>query len=118
MDNDPLDHLLGRLARAPIPPTPPGLEDRVRRQIRQRRAVPDGGRWWQTFRNPGWETLRPAFAALAVAVVVGVVMGRGTADAFADPRGLSAGQTGRSLGLEVFSSAPPAMPSTLLNRRP
>ena len=120
MENDSLDELLRVVAKTPLPPSPSGLESRVWREIRSRRSRRAAGAHglWMGLASL-WGQLRLAYAAVAVALIVGVFMGHQVAwvnpDVFTRA---SHSQTGDLLGLRVFSAEPPAMPSTLLAQRP
>ena len=105
MDDHALTPLLAQLRATPLPAVPGSLQQDVWREIRQRRAEKPVS-WWASLFEP---LLRPApaFAALAVAVLVGVSGGSMAMN-------FRSAHTRHALGLEVFSSAAPALPATLL----
>ncbi len=114
MEPDPLSRLLGKYAAEPAPPAPGDLESRVWREIRARRARPASVAEHFAVLLTAWTPWTPACAALAVALLIGVVMGRANSIVSRD----FPNQTGDSLGLAVFSADAPALPSTLLDHRP
>ena len=118
MENDPLSHLLGVYAKEPVPPPPGDLESCVWREIRARRSQPTSVTKWFTSLLSGWLRWTPTHAAVAVALLIGVVMGHANSRVAPVSRNFLGNPTGDSLGLAVFSADPPAMPSTLLARRP
>ncbi len=113
-----LDALLRRYVGEPIPTVPGNLESRVWREIRARRFQPEGiaGRFASLLKE--WVQWKPTYAAVAVALLIGVVMGHAGSKVATDSATPFGTQTGDSLGLAVFSAEPPAMPSTLLARQP
>lgn len=118
MENDPLNHLLDSYAKEPVPPMPGDLESRIWREIRARRSQPTNMAEWVASLLTGWWRWTPTYAAVAVALLIGVVMGHADSKAASDSLNPLGNQTGDSLGLAVFSAEPPAMPSTLLARQP
>ena len=118
MENDPLSDLLGTYAKEAVPPPPGDLESRVWREIRARRSQPTSLAERSASLLTGWLQRTPAYAAIAVALFIGVFMGHAGSTAAPDSPGSPGNQTGDSLGLAVFSAEPPAMPSTLLARQP
>lgn len=119
MKNDPLDELLDTVAKTPLPRPPVGLESRVWREIRARRArEAENPGWWAELAGL-WGQMHLASAALATALVIGVFMGHQGARVFStSPARTFDHQTGDSLGLRVFSAEPPTLPSTLLAQQP
>ena len=109
MDDQNLDQLLAQRREMPLPRLPAAFQQDVWRAIRQRKAALAESRYaWL-----GWllePLFRPAmlFGAVALAVVLGV--GAGSA-AF----GQRAEKTRRALDLQVFGSASPGLPATLMD---
>jgi hypothetical protein len=110
--------LLGTYAKEPVPPPPGNLESRVWREIRSRRSQPTSTTERFASLLTGWLRWTPTHAAVAVALLIGVVMGHATSRVAPDSPSPRGNPTGDSLGLAVFSAEPPAMPSTLLARQP
>ena len=106
MDDRNLTHLLAQLRAAPLPQLPGSFRQDVWRTIRQRRSQ-NTESWFAWFIEP---LLRPAMAAsaLALAILVGASLGT----LAIETRGA---QTRQALGLQVFSSASPTLPATLLS---
>jgi hypothetical protein len=109
MNDQDLDHLLAQRREAPLPSLSANFQHGVWREIRQRNAKIAGRQatWFGWLLEP---MFRPgmALAALALALVLGVGLG---ATALGDSRKT---QTRHALNLEVFGSASPSMPSTLI----
>lgn len=106
MDENSFEQLLRQRCDQPHPSLPPNFQQDVWREIRQRRF--EEGSAFGTFAF--WQSLlRPRFlaASLAAAIVIGVSMG-------ALQRDRSAETTKHALHLEVFGTAAPALPSTIL----
>ena len=118
MENDPLSNLLGTYAKEPVPLPPGDLESRVWREIRARRSQPTSLADWFASVLTGWLRWTPTYAAITVALFIGVFMGHVSSRMTTDSPNPLGSQTGDSLGLAVFSAEPPAMPSTLLARQP
>ena len=108
MDEKSLDQLLRRRGDAVRSSSlPSNFQQNVRREIRQRSAKETSGGFF------GWQwLLRPQFVAamLAVAMLVGVGLGSRQPDRLAMT-------TKQALHLDVFGSAPPTLPSTVLSAR-
>jgi hypothetical protein len=107
MDSDDLEKALLRLA-AQRKPVPSGnLEQNVWREIRSRKSVRVRESIWnklaEKFLRPKW-TLASA-SVVAAFISVGMVASEGPS---------SAATTHSSLGLGVFSTEAPVLPSTLL----
>lgn len=105
MDDSTLTNLLAQLRAAPLPAVPGSFRQDVWRTIRLRSSRATES-WWAWFFEP---LLRPAMAAasLALAIVVGASLGVATLDS-------RTADTRHALGLEVFSTSAPALPTTLM----
>ncbi len=110
MDDQNLDQLLAQRRALPLPSLPGSFQQDVWRAIRQRKAAlaESPHPWLAWLLEP---LLHPAmlFGALSLAVMLGV----GVGSAASDHR---AAQTRSALDLEVFGSASPALPATLIAR--
>ncbi len=109
MDDRNLDHLLAQRRDAPLPAVPTSFQQDVWREIRQRKAASGEprGAWFGWLLEPLFKPAM-AFAAMALALVMGVGLGR---TALADSRNT---QTRVALDLQVFGSSSPALPATLM----
>ena len=110
MDEKSLDQLLRERADVIRSSSlPPNFQQNVRREIRQRTASETSG----IGAFFGWQwLLRPQFVAamLAVAMLVGIGLGSRQPDRLAMA-------TKQALHLDVFSAAPPTLPSTVLSTK-
>lgn len=118
MENDPLSKLLETYAKEAVPAPPGNLESRVWCEIRARRSQPTSMAEWFASLRTSWLRWTPTYAAVAVALLIGVVMGHAGSTPALDSLGSPGNQIGDSLGLAVFSSELPAMPSTLHAHQP
>ena len=109
MDDRNLDHLLAQRRDAPLPAVPASFQQDVWRKIRQRKAEAGErpGAWFGWLLEPLFKPAM-AFAALALALVMGVSLGT---TALADSRNA---QTRLALDLQVFGSSSPSLPATLM----
>jgi hypothetical protein len=107
MDEQQLNQGLRNLAKRALPELPDTFKAGVWRSIRAR-SSPGQEKWFDGLVSI---LLRPQWAALALAITLGIgaTLGRTFADAEA-PKDLS------SLGLNVFAGDAPALPSTLLTQ--
>ena len=109
MDDQNLDRLLAQRREAPLPRLSANFQQGVWREIRQRKAEAreHHGTWFAWLVEP---LFKPAttFAALALALVMGVSLGT---TALADSRNT---QTRFALDLQVFGSSSPSLPATLM----
>jgi hypothetical protein len=106
-----LDNLLARLARQKVPDLPGAFADDALREIRLRRdSASEQGSWLADLLN---NLLRPPvyLAAVTAALVVGL-----TSPLVLERSGTDQAVAG--LGLNVFSSVAPNVPSGLLSRIP
>ena len=109
MDDRNLDHLLAQRRNAPLPAVPANFQQAVWREIRQRKAE-DGRHHASWF---GW-LFAPLFnpgmtvTGLVLALVIGVCLGSTGVLASRETRVRNA------LDLQVFGSASPSLPSTLI----
>jgi len=110
MEHRDLDKILKQLAEAPVPPLPGHFAQDVLREIRIRKAAaPAPGGWFADYFSA---LFRPIFlsASFAIAITVGVAV----------PVTLRAASetaaTTASLGLHVFATSSPNLPSGLLSR--
>ena len=108
MNDDSLDRLLAQRRNAPMPQLPGSFRQGVWREIRQRKSESHtlSATWFGWLLEP---LLKPAFAfaALTLAVVMGVGLGSGA-------HASQESQTRAALDLQVFGSASPALPATLM----
>ena len=109
MDDQNLDHLLAQRREVPLPSLTANFQQDVWREIRRRKSEA-AERQATGF---GWllePNFRPAmaFAGLALAVIIGVALGT---TALADSR---KAHTRLALDLQVFGSASPSLPATLI----
>ena len=109
MDDRNLDHLLAQRRETPLPAVPVIFQQGVWREIRERKAefAERQATWLGWLLEP---IFRPAmaFAGLALALVIGVGLGT---TALADSR---KAHTRFALDLQVFGSASPSLPATLI----
>ena len=109
MDDQNLDHLLAQRREAPLPPLSANFQQGVWREIRRRKSefAERQATWFGWLLEP---LFRPAmaFAGLALALVIGVGLGT---TALADSR---KAHTRFALDLQVFGSASPSLPATLI----
>jgi hypothetical protein len=108
MDESQLKEALKTLSQRSIPNLPSNFNDSVWGRIRVTEAAAVRENWLDGLIST---LLRPPWAAvsLAIALVIGVSLGRAFADA-------EAAQNHATLGLNVFSGDAPVLPSTLLSR--
>ena len=106
MNSDPLDQLLGMLAKEPLPPSPPNLEANVLRTVRLEAADRRPFAW------PEWLSL-PRFgtATAAVALLLGLLVGSGAREARID---FAQAATRQVLALDVFGPDAAGLPHRLL----
>jgi hypothetical protein len=106
MDDRQLDHLLAQRREAPLPALAPTFQQGVWREIRRRKAD-EPVTWFGWLLEP---LCRPAmaYAGLALALALGVVLGPVSVDS----RNM---QTRRALDLQVFGSSSPSLPATLMD---
>lgn len=109
MDDRNLDELLARRRESPLPPLKSTFRQDVWREIRRRKAEAGehNGAWFGWLLEPLFKPAM-AFAALAVALVMGVGLGT---TALAESRNM---QTRLALDLQVFGSSSPSLPATLM----
>lgn len=109
MDDQNLDQLLAQRREEPLPSLPATFQQGVWREIRQRKAEAGErpGAWFGWLLEPLFKPAM-AFAALALALVMGVSLGT---TALADSRNA---QTRLALDLQVFGSSSPSLPATLM----
>ena len=109
MDDRNLDHLLAQRREVPLPAVTTNFQQGVWREVRRRKAETDARQatWFGWLLEP---IFRPAmaFAGLALALVIGVGLGT---TALADSR---QAHTRLALDLQVFGSASPSLPATLI----
>ena len=109
MDDRNLDLLLAQRREVPLPSLPTTFQQGVWREIRRRKAefAERQATWFGWLLEP---IFRPAmaFAGLALALVIGVGLGT---TALADSR---KAHTRLALDLQVFGSAAPSLPATLI----
>lgn len=105
MEEKQLDTLLKQLQERPIPSLPSNISQNVWREIRIRQSQKKT--WWD-FLPQCFFTQRILSAGLAIACVVGIGSGIFLAEVSQSNRARGA------LDLQVFLSAPPDLPSTLL----
>ena len=109
MNEQNLDQLLALRQERPLPTLPASFQQDVWREIRYRKSELIGLRssWVSWFLEP---LLQPTMtlATLTFAVLLGIGMGT---SALAESRNI---QARSALNLQVFSSASPALPATLL----
>ncbi len=109
MDDQNLDHLLSQRRDTPLPEIAGNFQQGVWREIRQRKAE-DAAReatWFGWLLAPLFQP-RMAVAGLALALVIGVSLGSTGVLASRETRVRNA------LDLQVFGSASPSLPSTLI----
>ena len=109
MDDQNLDHLLALRREVPLPSLTATFQQDVWGEIRRLKAEAAGRQatWFGWLLEP---IFRPtmAFAGLALALVIGVGLGT---TAVADSR---KAHTRLALDLQVFGSASPSLPATLI----
>ena len=108
MNHENLDQLLAQRREAPLPRLPSSFQQDVWRAIRQRKAAQAES--WHAWAGRLLEPLlHPAMlvCALSIALVLGVGVGTVASDRRAT-------QTRYALNLEVFGSASPGLPATLM----
>jgi hypothetical protein len=106
MDESQLKKALKTLSERSIPNLPSNFNESVWGRIRVTEATREN--WLAGLVSM---LLRPPWAAVALAITLGIGVSLGFA--FADTE---AAQNHATLGLDVFSGDPPVLPSTLLNR--
>jgi len=108
MDESELTRCLKTISERPIPNLPSNFDGPIWVKIRVTEAAAVRENWLDGLIST---LLRPPWAAvsLAIALVIGVSLGRAFADA-------EAAQNHATLGLNVFSGDAPVLPSTLLSR--
>lgn len=108
MNHQNLDHLLARHRDVPLPRLPGSFQQDVWRAIRQRKAMLAES-WHACLGRLLEPLLNPAMVAgaLTIAIVLGVSVG-----GIASDRRMT--RTRLALDLEVFGSASPGLPATLI----
>lgn len=109
MDDQNLDHLLAQRRDTPLPEVPGNFQQGVWREIRQRKAdaAARDATWFGWLFAPLFNP-RMAVTGLVLALVIGVCLGSTGVLASRETR------VSHALDLQVFGSASPSLPSTLI----
>lgn len=102
MNNQDLDDLLQRIRQLAANRPSPNFASNVWREIRKRKQAEK-----TNDRSSLAALLRPTFAAVGLALAIGICGGVLSGLKF---------QSKQAFGMEVFSAEPPALPSTVLGR--
>jgi hypothetical protein len=108
MDESQLEKAFKTLSEQPIPNLPGNFNESVWGRIRVGEVIAVRENWLAGLVSM---LLRPPWAAVALAITLGIGVSLGFA--FADTEGA---QNHATLGLDVFSGDAPVLPSTLLSR--
>lgn len=111
MNDSQLTELLNKMAKVPVPSCSSNLPQNVWREIRLQIDKSESTSIWDWLLNP-WERPNFALSGLALALVIGLILG--TVTTYPTQSGLARG----ALELQVFSENAPDLPATLLAKNP